>query len=130
MVAGYSDLVVDHFEHPRNSGHLLAAADVIAATGGSRHGGVEFTLTARIVNEQVTQIRFRAFGCPHSIAAASWLAERLPGARIEQLEQWHWRDLAAALEIPIAKRGRLLILQDSVQSLAASWRKMAENEAM
>ena len=65
--------------------------------------------------------RFRAFGCPHLIAAASWVTDRLRGATREELAAWDWREAAEALEVPPAKFGRLLTLQDAVRDAARNW---------
>jgi hypothetical protein len=39
----------------------------------------------------------------------------------EQLGAWDWQDAAAALEVPPAKFGRLLTLQDAVREAARNW---------
>lgn len=118
----YSPLVLDHFNRPRNVGTLGPAADVLTASAGSREQGALFHVCARIQGKAITEARFETYGCPHCIAAASWLSERLNGATVEDLRQWSWREAAAALEIPAEKRGRLLILEDALRALAASWR--------
>jgi NifU-like protein involved in Fe-S cluster formation len=123
----YSDLVVEHFERPRNSGRFDAAADVIEATTGRHSDGVQFSFTARVSGDVIVGARFRAFGCPHCIAAASWLSERLIGARQPELTQWQWREAAELLAVPMDKRGRLLILEDAVHALAENWRGKAQN---
>ena len=117
----YSALVIDHFDHPRHSGQFEPAADVIEGTAGRFADGVQFTLSARIAGDVIADVRFRAFGCPHCVAAASWLSERFIGIGPQELAQWHWREVAAALEVPTEKRGRLLVLEDAVRALAADW---------
>jgi len=67
------------------------------------------------------EARFQAFGCPHFLAAASWLTDRLRGARREEIADWDWREAAEALEVPAAKFGRLLTLQDAVRSVVRNW---------
>ena len=62
-----------------------------------------------------------AFGCPHLLAAASWLVEQARGWTRADLEAWDWQDAARALEIPPAKFGRLLTLQDAVRATARNW---------
>ena len=47
--------------------------------------------------------------------------ERLPGVARDALERWDWREAADALEVPPAKFGRLLTLQDAVRSVARNW---------
>jgi nitrogen fixation NifU-like protein len=116
--ASYSPLVVDHFDHPRNVGRLSGADDVVEAEAGSRAQGTQFHLSARLVGNRISAVHFEAYGCPHCIAAGSWLTERLKGLGAEQLRHWSWREVAEALEVPAEKRGHLLILEDAVRRLA------------
>jgi NifU-like protein involved in Fe-S cluster formation len=102
-------------------GALLRAPDVVTGRGGDREQGAEVVLQLRVTDGKVTEARFRAFGCPHFIAAASWLTEWLCGAGREDLERWDWRPVAAALEVPAAKFGRLLTLQDALRDAAGNW---------
>ena len=103
------------------AGSLEPAPDVATGRAGNREQGAEILLTCRIAGERVAEARFRAFGCPHCLASASWLTDRLRGARREQVAAWDWREAAEALEVPAAKFGRLLTLQDAVHDLARNW---------
>jgi NifU-like protein involved in Fe-S cluster formation len=117
----YSPLVVEHFSRPRNAGALAPAPEVIAASAGSISQGAWFALSARIEGGHIAILRQQVYGCPHSIAAASWLTERLLGADRATLEQWPWREAADALDVPAEKRGRMLLLEDAVRALANAW---------
>lgn len=119
----YSPAVVDHFDRPRNMGRLESAPDVITARAGRREQGVEFVVSARVAADRIAAARFEVYGCPHCIAAASWLSERLVGRTLAELEAWGWREAVAALQIPAEKRGRLLILEDALRALAEAWRR-------
>lgn len=119
----YSSLVIDHFDHPRNAGRLPPAQDVIEAGAGSREQGATFHLSAQVAGAAIAAVRVETYGCPHCIAAGSWISERLAGASIEELANWNWREIATALEVPAEKRGRLLILEDAIHRLAVAWRK-------
>jgi len=103
------------------AGRLEAAPDVAIGRAGDREQGAEVVLYCRLAGGRVTDAWFQAFGCPHFLAAASWLTDRLRGADRGQLESWDWRDLAEALEVPAAKFGRLLTLQDAVRDVARNW---------
>jgi nitrogen fixation NifU-like protein len=118
----YSPLVVDHFDAPRNHGHFESAPGVIAASAGRSDQGATFYLSAQVLDGVIKAVRFESYGCPHCIAAASWLTERLTGATLEDLQHWDWRDAAKALDVPPEKAGRLLILEDAVKRLAEAWR--------
>lgn len=119
----YSALVIDHFERPRNVGAFDPADDVVVGRAGRRDQGAEFVMSARIADDKIAAARFEAYGCPHCVAAGSWLSESLVGADRDRVSRWSWRDLAEALEVPTAKRGRLLILEDAMRALAEDWQK-------
>jgi NifU-like protein involved in Fe-S cluster formation len=81
-------------------------------------------LSLRTDADRIADARFRAYGCPHFIAAASWLTERICGMSREQLAGWDWHEAADALAVPPAKFGRLLTLQDAARAAASRWRGM------
>ena len=72
-------------------------------------------------HEQIVGAAFTAFGCPHLLAAASWLTEQAPGWTRDQLVAWDWQEVARVLEVPPAKFGRLLTLQDAVRDAVRNW---------
>lgn len=90
------------------------------AAGDADHGArVELEFT--VEQGRVARGRFRAFGCPHLVAAASWVTDRLRGADRDELAAWDWREAAEALEVPAAKFGRLITIQDAVRDAARNW---------
>jgi nitrogen fixation NifU-like protein len=73
----YSDLTVDHFQHPRNVGRLVDA---------DRSGRVDdppsettVTLYVKLLDGVVSHATFRTFGCSACIAASSVATELLIG---------------------------------------------------
>ena len=119
----YSAAVIDHFDRPRNAGRHEPADDVVTGSAGRREQGVQFVLSARVAADRIVAARFEAYGCPHCIAAASWLSEHLAGRSLAELRGWSWREAAQALQIPAEKRGRLLILEDAARAMAEAWRR-------
>jgi len=103
------------------AGDLPPGGDLVRATAGDREQGAEVVLQVQVTAGRAQQLRFRAFGCPHFLAAASWLTERLRGAGRAEFSDWDWREAATALEVPPAKYGRLLVLQDVVRAVAGNW---------
>jgi len=103
------------------AGRFAPSPDVAPGRAGDREHGAEVVLTCRVIAGRVEEARFQAFGCPHLVAAASWLTDRLRGAGREDLEHWDWREVADALAVPPAKFGRLLTLQDAVRAVAGNW---------
>jgi NifU-like protein involved in Fe-S cluster formation len=103
------------------AGDLPPGTAVVAGAAGDVEQGAAVRIELGLEGDRVREARFRAFGCPHFIAAASWLTERLRGCCREDLERWDWREAAEALEVPAAKFGRLLTLQDAVRDAARNW---------
>lgn len=126
MEPEYTPVVVDHFEHPRNGGHFEVGEGVIRGVAGSVAQGTMFALSARVAGGRIEAVRFEAYGCPHCIAAGSWLSERLVGLTRAELNAWNWRDADQVLHFPLEKRGRLLILEDAVRALASAWDPLGE----
>ena len=103
------------------AGRLPATAHKVTGRAGDREQGCAVELEFAIDDNRISQGAFLAFGCPHLLAAASWLVERAPGWTRTDLEAWDWQEAARALEIPPAKFGRLLTLQDAVRATARNW---------
>ena len=103
------------------AGKLQHGIDVCTGRAGDREQGAEVRLQLRVAAGRVVDARFLAFGCPHFLAAASWLTDRLRDQGPAELEAWDWREAASVLEVPAAKYGRLLTLQDAVRAAARNW---------
>ena len=102
-------------------GDLPDAASVAKGRAGDREQGTEVAFAVRIERNRVAEARFRAFGCPHVLAAASWLAEAALGLDCDQLAAWDWLEAASVLGVPPAKFGRLLTLQDAIRAVVRNW---------
>ena len=91
--------------------------DVIHGARGDREQGAASNSTPAHEGH-ISEARFLAFGCPHLLAAASWLTERMVGLNRAQLAAWDWQEAAQALDIPPRKFWRLLTLQDAARVAA------------
>lgn len=116
----YSEAVAKHFAEPANAG-VLQGPDVVAGGAGDRAQGAQVVFHARIINGRIDAIRFQAYGCPHTLAACSLVTERLEGGPAQALRELEPQDLAAPLDIPVEKTGRLLIIQDALRNCWAAW---------
>lgn len=118
----YGAEVLRRFRELPGAGDLPdAAPGAFAGRADAADGGARVLITLRAERGVVTEARFRAYGCPWFIAAASWLTERLLGVSQRELAAWDWREAAEALEVPPARFGRLITLQDAVRAAAAAW---------
>jgi nitrogen fixation protein NifU and related proteins len=81
-VGVYSQQILDHFEHPRNSGILdnpTAAVQVENPVCGD-----VLKLMARVEQGKIIEIKFLVRGCVPAIACGSALTELLKGRTIDQ----------------------------------------------
>jgi len=117
----YGAEVLRRFRELPGAGDAAGDAGVIKSRADAADDGARVVLSLRIERGVVVEARFRAYGCPYFIAAASWLTDRLAGATRREVAEWDWREAAEALEIPPARFGRLITLQDAVRAAAAAW---------
>ena len=73
----YSAQLLDHFEHPRNSGEL-ADADLTVRTENPACGDI-LELAIKMEQGRIVAIRFRAKGCVPAMACASAMTELAEG---------------------------------------------------
>jgi nitrogen fixation NifU-like protein len=99
MATLYSEVLLDHFRHPRNYGSLpspdIAYEDVNPLCGD------RIRIEVKLNNSVVEMARFRGDGCAISIAAASILTEMIEGADINQVATISEEMLLSRLESDI-----------------------------
>ena len=111
----YNELVRELFADTRHSGEI---------DGGTRayfdDQGVRIHLSAEIAGDTLRSLRFRAFGCPHVIAALEWVCRKFEGQPISVLEDFETGQIMKNLAVPTEKTGRILVIEDTVHSLKAA----------
>ncbi len=108
----YNAKVRDYFAAPPHAGELAGG---IAARLDAQGLRVEFA--ARLEDGRIAALRFRARGCPHVIAAAEWVCDYYEGKPVEALEVFPIARIMEDLAVPTEKTGRILVLEDAIQSL-------------
>jgi nitrogen fixation protein NifU and related proteins len=91
----YSDIVLDHFQNPRNVGEL-ANADAEARLEHPVCGDI-MQLAVKLNGDQIEQVRFRTRGCVASIAAGSCLTEMMLGKSLAEVQAIRRDQLMEAL---------------------------------
>jgi len=117
----YSPRVRDLFSKVPRAGPLAPGQGVIRcgeAMALERGAWVRFE--ARVEAGVVVEARFRAWGCPHLLAASALAAGRLEGWAPGAGPGLDAATLAADLQVPAEKLGRLLVVEDAVTALAAA----------
>jgi nitrogen fixation protein NifU and related proteins len=87
----YIDLLLDHYENPRNRGKL---DDADASTSGGNPGcGDIVTMHVKMNGDVVESIRFEGEGCTISQAGASIVAERFEGRPASEIEETGFEEI-------------------------------------
>ena len=116
----YSSAVQRLFAMPSKARELPAdLAGLVSGEAEDRalHVWVRFQL--QVSEHRVAAVGFQVFGCPHTVAAASLVADWLEGRPVEAAQALDVKTLCAALEVPVEKLGKLLRIEDAV---ATCWR--------
>lgn len=116
----YSDLLQDHFDHPRNVGEL-ENADAEAVVSNPACGDV-MQLYLRIEHGCITAATFKTMGCPAAIAAGSVTTEILRGRSLE--ESFTRAEVSAALGgLPPQKAHTAVLAEDAVKAALKHYRQ-------
>ena len=123
----YSALTRRYFEQAPGAG-TLEGPDVASGTAGSRSLGtwVRFDLRLAPAVDRpavIAEARFLAFGCPHTIAVAAWVAEQAAGRPLSGELLQPVDALRRSFDVPVEKLGRLLVIEDAWRAAAAAARK-------
>lgn len=119
--ARYATEVRRRFRALPGAGRLEPSREVFSGRAGDREQGFEVELRFELSGGRIGAAAFTAFGCPHLLAAASWLIEQVRGWDRDALAAWDWQEVARVLDVPAAKFGRLLTLQDAARDAARNW---------
>jgi nitrogen fixation NifU-like protein len=112
----HSERLLDHFQNPRNVGHLPPPA--LTADVSNPACGDTLRLSARFEEGKVAEVRYQIRGCTASIGAGSALTEWMTGKSREELKTLTpvmVEELVGGLE-PASKHAAVLCL-DGVKKL-------------
>jgi cysteine desulfurase len=93
------------------------------AGGPGQDAWVRFHLL--VAGDVVKDARFQAYGCPHTLEVAAWMARELRGRHRETLQPGAPADWARTHGVPVEKLGRLLIIEDAVRACLRHWPERA-----
>lgn len=116
----YSERVRELFANPAHAGDLPGAARAHV-----EDQGVRIALSALCEHGRLRALRFRAWGCPHLIAAAEAFCREYEGRACTDLAEFGVAEVMQTLPVPTEKTGRILVLEDAVRSLGRSVRHAA-----
>jgi len=86
---------------------------VYRGSAGRRDQGTWIQFDVQFRDGSVHAARFLAFACPHTIATASWIAEHAAGPLRRAALRESVESLCSRFDVPVEKRGRLLLIEDA-----------------
>jgi nitrogen fixation NifU-like protein len=123
-VAAYSDLVVEHFQNPRNSGEMDSPDG--EATKSNPVCGDRMRVMIRVADERIAEVRWQTRGCPPAIATSSVASEMVVGWPIEKVERLTREEIAEAVGgLPKDKVHCSVLAADALRAAIADYRTRA-----
>jgi nitrogen fixation protein NifU and related proteins len=117
----YSDLVREHYLHPRNVGTVANPSG--KAMVKSPFDSDTLLITLRIDNNSIAEIRFKCTGCPVAIACSSIATEMVMGQSVDEAYSLSKKAVAGALGgIPDYKMACSNLSPDAIKLAIDDWR--------
>ena len=95
-MALYSDIVMDHFMHPRNVGEI-ENPDGVGQVGNAKCGDI-MKMYLKIKDNRIEDAKFETFGCGSAIASSSMATEMIKGKTIDEALKLTNKAVVEALE--------------------------------
>ena len=120
----YSDLVIDHYENPRNVGSF-SKSDLDVGTGmvGAPACGDVMKLQIKVLDGVITDARFKTYGCGSAIASSSLVTEWVKGRTLDQAQSISNSQIASELALPPVKIHCSILAEDAIKAAVEDYRK-------
>ena len=114
-MALYSDIVMDHFMHPRNVGEI-PDADGVGQVGNAKCGDI-MKMYLKIKDNVIQDVKFETFGCGSAIASSSMATEMIKGKTVDEALAVTNRQVVDALGgLPAHKLHCSVLAEESIKS--------------
>lgn len=118
----YSEIVMDHFLHPRNVG-ILEDADGVGEVGNAKCGDI-MKMYIKVDNNIITDVKFKTFGCGSAIATSSIATEMIKGKSIEEALELSNKAVVEALGgLPAHKIHCSVLAEQSIKAAISDYYK-------
>jgi nitrogen fixation NifU-like protein len=117
MPLPYSEIVMEHFRHPRNVGRI-EDADARSVEGSPACGDmVAVYLKVDPEDLRITDVKFESYGCASNIATGSIITELAKGKTLEEAKAITWKQASEALGgLPPIKTHCSVLAVDGLQA--------------
>lgn len=115
---GYSEKLMDHYEHPRNVG-TLDKNDETVGTGmvGAPACGDVMRLQIKVNDQGVIEdAKFKTYGCGSAIASSSLVTEWVKGKSIDDAAKITNAEIAEELALPPVKIHCSILAEDAIKA--------------
>lgn len=118
----YSKKVMDHFKNPRNMGEIPDADGV--GTVGNPVCGDLMTISIKVKDNRLADIKFKTFGCGSAIATSSMITELAKGKTLDEGMKITRTDVADSLGgLPPVKMHCSNLAADALHAAIEDYRK-------
>ena len=120
----YSDKVLDHYSNPKNVGTLdKSKSNVGTGLVGAPECGDVMRLQIEVVDNIITDAKFKTFGCGSAIAASSLATEWLKGMSIDDAIKLDNMELVEELSLPPVKIHCSVLAEDAIKEAIKDYRQ-------
>jgi nitrogen fixation NifU-like protein len=126
----YSDDVIDHFSNPRNVGSLdKSSLDVGTGLVGAPECGDVMKLQIKVdpKTKQITDAKFKTFGCGSAIAASSLATEWVKDKTIDEAMIIDNTEIVEELSLPPVKIHCSVLAEDAIKAAITDYKRKNEN---
>ena len=114
-MALYSDIVMDHFMHPRNVGEI-ENPDGVGQVGNAKCGDI-MKMYLKIRDNVIQDVKFETFGCGSAIASSSMATEMIKGKSIHDAMRLTNKAVAEALDgLPAHKLHCSVLAEEAIKN--------------
>ena len=92
----------------------VAGTVTVHGEAGRPQRGTHVRFQLQFRGGQVMAVRYQTYGCPHTLAVCEWLSRELEAGRLATIGTP--ADWCQALDVPIVKLGRLLVVEDALRA--------------
>jgi Fe-S cluster assembly scaffold IscU len=120
----YTGKVIEHFNNPRNIGSLdKTKKNVGTALVGAPACGDVMKLQIEVIDNKVTDVKFKTFGCGSAIASSSYATELAMGKSVDEILKINNQDIAHFLALPPVKLHCSMLVEDALQKAVYDYKQ-------
>ncbi len=120
-MAAYSELVLDHFQNPRNAGEMPDPDG--DATTANPVCGDRMRVMIRVADDRIAEVRWLTRGCPPAIATSSFASEMVHGWTLDEVTALTREGIANAIGgLPKDKVHCSVLAADALKAAVADYR--------